>query len=202
MKEIIKDALAKSCTYPDYRKTISRLLSEGKATGNSQNEALVNYTLLNETRMNRLEKTLAITEDNVTFLKTLEREYVWLVISEGWCGDSAQLVPIFEKLASVSDHIELRLVFRDESEPLMDLFLTNGARSIPLLIILEKDTLKVLGRWGARPKPAAELIKRYKAEFGKVDEDAKTELQMWYLHDKGISTQDEIAALMKASETS
>ncbi len=32
-----------------------------------------------------------------------------------------------------------------------------------------------------------------------MDETAKSELQLWYLHDKGISTQEEILGLIAES---
>jgi hypothetical protein len=35
-----------------------RLIKEEKSTGSEQSSSLTNYSLLNETRMNRLEKTL------------------------------------------------------------------------------------------------------------------------------------------------
>ncbi|RKS01377.1 thioredoxin family protein [Flavobacterium sp. 102] len=200
MVAIIQDSLAKSHSYTEYRNIVSSLLKEGKSTGNEQSEALTHYSELNETRMNRLEKTIKITDEFAEKLHQLQGEYLWLVISEGWCGDAAQLTPIFYKMAELSPKIELKMVFRDENDDLMNLFLTNGARSIPKLIILDKNTLEVLGDFGPRPQGAKQLILDYKAEHGLVDETAKTNLQLWYLHDKGLSTQQEIMALMSAFE--
>lgn len=196
MKTIIAKSLLNSHSYSGYRKIVSDLLLEGKSSGNDQSEALTNYSTLNETRMNRLEKTIVIAPEYDLRLQSLKNEYIWLVIAEGWCGDAAQLLPIFNKLVSISDKIELKIVFRDENEDLMNQFLTNGSKSIPKLIVLDRNTLNVEGNWGPRPKGATELIKNYKAEFGVVDEKAKTELQLWYLHDKGLSTQLELITLM------
>lgn len=200
MKEIIKESLANSYTYAEYRAIVSGLLAEGKSSGNQQSDELTHYSQLNETRMNRLEKTIGISAEHSNALQSLKGNYTWLVISEGWCGDAAQLVPILYKLSEISGAIDMKIVFRDENEALMDLFLTNGGRAIPKLIVLERDSNKVRADWGPRPKGATELIKRFKAEFGKIDEKAKTELQLWYLHDKGVSTQEEIAAIMKGLE--
>jgi hypothetical protein len=50
--------------------------------------------------------------------------------------------------------------------------------------------------FGPRPHGAKQLILDYKATHGIVDETAKIELQKWYLADKGVSTQNEIIALM------
>lgn len=196
MEDIIMGSLNRSFSYSEYRNTVSQLLQEGKSSGNTQSDDLLHYSLLNETRMNRLEKTIKVSEENLLKLKNLNKEYIWLVLSEGWCGDAAQLLPIFNKMAVLSDNIDLKIVFRDENEALMNLFLTNGGKSIPKLIILEKETLNVIADWGPRPIGATKLMKDYKEKFGVIDETIKAELQLWYLHDKGLSTQNEILALM------
>lgn len=197
MKDIISSTLLKTFSYEEYRTKLKNLLAEGKSSGEEQSEDLLHYSELNETRMNRLEKTIKITDENVEFLTSLDTEYIWLILSEGWCGDAAQILPIMNKMAQKSNKVNLKIAFRDENPELMNLFLTNGGKSIPKLIIIEKETLKVVADWGPRPSQAIKLIVDYKAKFGIIDETAKTELQMWYLHDKGISTQDEIVDLLK-----
>ena len=201
MKTAIAKALFNSHPYLEYRKLVSDLLLENKSTGNEQSDDLTNYSTLNETRMNRLDKTMKITEENTLTLKSLEREYIWLVISEGWCGDAAQLLPVVNKMAIESGKIDLRIVLRDENDDLMKLFLTNNSKSIPIVIIVDKQTGELKGHWGPRPKGAIALIQDYKKEFGVVDETAKTNLQLWYLHDKGLSTQKEIIDLMLEIES-
>ena len=201
MKTAIAKALFNSHPYLEYRKLVSDLLLENKSTGNEQSDDLINYSTLNETRMNRLDKTMKITEENTLKLKSLKKEYIWLVISEGWCGDAAQLLPVVNKMALESGKIDLRIVLRDENDDLMNLFLTNKSKSIPIVIIVDKQTGELMGHWGPRPKAAITLIQDYKKEFGVVDETAKTNLQLWYLHDKGLSTQKEIIDLMLEIES-
>jgi hypothetical protein len=87
------------------------LLLEGKSTGSEQSDDLTHYSELNDTRMNRLDKTMIITDENIQQPKNLRGEYIWLVISEGWCGDAAQLLPIINKMAVDSGKIELKLCF-------------------------------------------------------------------------------------------
>ena len=197
MKTTIAKALFNSHPYLEYKKLVSDLLLENKSTGHEQSEDLTHYSSLNETRMHRLDKTITITDENKQKLKDLKGEYIWLVISEGWCGDAAQLLPIVDKMATESGKIEVRIVLRDENEDFMKLFLTNKSKSIPIVVIINKETGSVIGKWGPRPKGALTLIENYKKEFGVIDETAKTDLQMWYLHDKGLSTQNEIIALMQ-----
>lgn len=196
MKAIIEAALAKSMNYIQYRNLVSTLLAEGKATGPEQSEALVHYSSLNDTRMKRLDKTMVVTEAHTEKILGLEREYIWLVLTEGWCGDAGQIVPILNKMAAIGDKITLKIALRDENEALMNFFLTNGGKSIPKLIVLDADTLDVLADWGPRPVGAQQLIREYKEKFGVIDDTLKTELQLWYHHDKGVSTQNEVLELL------
>jgi hypothetical protein len=196
MKSIIEKSLSQSYSYTEYRNQVKTLLKEGKSSGNEQSEALTHYSELNEARMNRIEKTVKISTEIIQNINQLNGDYIWLVISEGWCGDAAQILPVIYKMAELSERIDLKIVFRDENEDLMNLFLSNGTKSIPKLLILDKSTLEVLGHFGPRPIGAKQLILDYKAKYGIVDETAKTNLQLWYLHDKGLSIQKEILDLM------
>ena len=103
-------------------------------------------------------------------------------------------------MAAENDLIDLRIVLRDENSELMDGFLTNGSRSIPKLILVNPEDNTVLGSWGPRPAGATQLVKDYKAKYGVINQEAKTELQKWYLHDKGIRTMLEIADLLEQAE--
>ena len=198
MKSIVAKALFNSYSYPEYRKLVTDLLSEGKSTGNEQSENLTRYTSLNEARMNRLEKTIKISENIIDKLQKLDNHYIWLVISEGWCGDAAQILPITNKMALESNKkIDLRIVFRDANDELMSHYLTNGGRAIPKVIVICKEAGIVRADWGPRPKGATELMADYRKEFGVIDEKIKTDLQLWYLADKGISVQEELLEIME-----
>jgi hypothetical protein len=201
MDTVIENSLSNSYTYTEYRNHISQLLIDGLSTGNTQSEDLTHYTTLNEVRMNRLDKTIKVPAEVEDKLIRLKKEHTLLVISEGWCGDAAQLVPIMNKMAEGSDKLELKIVLRDENDELMDQYLTNGARSIPKLILVEKETGVVRGSWGPRPAGATQLVKEFKEKYGVFNAEAKTELQKWYLQDKGLSTMEEIALLLETADS-
>lgn len=196
MLSIIKSALKNSVSYQEYRTKVSKLIREGKSTGNEQSADLLHYSELNEVRMNRLEKTLKIDAEVLENLQKLKSKQTWLVISEGWCGDAAQILPIIKLMAEASENIDLKIVFRDENDNLINQYLTNGSRSIPKLIILDEN-LEIINHWGPRPEAAKNLILDYKAQHGIVDEPAKIALQKWYLDDKGISTMKEIISILQ-----
>lgn len=197
MKATIAKSLFNSHSYLEYRKLVSDLLTIGKSTGQEQSAELTNYSKLNDVRMNRLDKTIKLSDEVVFRLERLKKEYIWLVISEGWCGDAAQILPVLSKMAIASNaKIDLKIVLRDENEDLMNMFLTNGGKAIPKVIIIDQETSEVLVHWGPRPEGASTLIQNYKKEHGVLDETAKTNLQLWYLQDKGESVQNEILITM------
>ena len=198
MKNTIQQALRNSFAYSDYRKNVTKLIAEGKSTGHEQSEDLLHYSELNETRLNRLEKTIVVTEEVKKNLEKLDKNYIWLVLAEGWCGDAAQILPVIYKMSELTENVSLKIALRDDNDVLMQHFLTNGGKAIPKLIILEADSLEVLADWGPRPHGAKQLILDYKVTHGVVDETAKIELQKWYLHDKGVAIQNEIMAIHKS----
>ena len=200
MKEIIANSLQKTISYTDYRALVRNLLAEGKATGPAQSEDLTNYSRLNDRRMKRLDKTIKISEEVMLAFQKLKQPQTWLVLTEGWCGDAAQNIPVLNKIAEATEQVDLKIVLRDEHLPLMDLFLTNGGRSIPKLIALDKDN-NVIDSWGPRPTTATKMAVDYKEKNGALDLVFKEDLQVWYNKDKGKSVQEDFVNLiLKLSE--
>ena len=195
---LIKNSLLKGMAYSDYRNKIKNLLSKGLSTGIEQSEALFDYSLLNDKRMDRLDKTLKVSEDTLNSLNQLNENFTFLVIAEGWCGDAAQIVPILNKIAESSSHIDLKIVLRDENEELMNQFLTNGSKSIPKTLIIDKNN-KVINSWGPRPSIATRMVMDYKEKTGVLDAEFKKDLQIWYNKDKGNNTQKDLIELLNAS---
>ena len=195
----MKTYIDRSISFAEYVKLIDDLLLDGKTTGPNQSDAMFNYGKLNRQRMHRLEKTVTIDPELKAAAGSMNRKMIWLTITEGWCGDAAQNIPVIEKIAAESNNIETRYVLRDENLELIDRFLTGGARSIPKLIALDAETLEVLGTWGARPAAAQALYDDLKSRD--VEKTLIMEnLQRWYNADKNVSIQREFAALIKQWE--
>jgi hypothetical protein len=195
MRNIIEESLIKSFSYPAYRTLVSDLLLEGKSTGTNQSEEITNYSNLNDRRMKRLDKTIIIADETTSSIQKIKEKQTWLVLTEGWCGDAAQNLPIINKMATLNENIELKLVLRDENLELMDLFLTNNGRAIPKLIILDSEK-NLLNTWGPRPKMATKMVADYKAKHGVIDAQLKQDLQVWYNKDKGKSMQEDLLKLI------
>lgn len=200
MDSIIEKSLQTGYSYEEYRSHVATLLLKGLSTGATQSEDLTHYSTLNEVRMNRLDKTITVPLAIKDGLAGLKKDFILLVISEGWCGDAAQIVPVIKKMTDESARLNLKIVLRDDNDALMQQYLTNGARSIPKLVIIDAETQTVRGSWGPRPQGATQLIADFKAKYGVVNQEAKTELQKWYLHDKGLSTMEEISLLLQTAD--
>jgi hypothetical protein len=210
MKTISPNLLHQPTDYPRYRQLIDELLRDNKTTGLLQNEAMLQYTRLNVSRMNRLDKTTRLSDATRQALNNLSRPLTWLVITEAWCGDAAQIVPVLAKMAELTPMVDMELILRDDNPDIMDAFLTNGAQSIPKVIILDGNTREVLGSWGPRPEQAQKMMMNAKAraeEAASPNEktviwaEAKKEVQKWYAHDKTQAIQaDFLAGLLELVE--
>ena len=145
--------------------------------------------------MKRLDKTVELNESLKEKARAVKRRMIWLIITEGWCGDAAQNIPIIEKIAAENSDIETRYVLRDENLELIDNYLTNGGRAIPKLICLDAETLEEIGIWGSRPVTADDYFQEMKAQgLGKPEMMEK--MQRWYIEDANQSLQNEFEKLL------
>jgi hypothetical protein len=195
MKDNIRLGLKNSISYQEYRKLVLDLLDEQKSTGETQTDTYLNYSKLGNARMKRLDKQFKLSENATSKFKDLTKKYTWIVLTEGWCGDAAHALPVMNKIAETSENIDLRLVLRDENEPLMNQFLTNGSKSIPKLIAIDSDSNEVVGTWGPRPSKATKMVNEYKVKHGNLDADFKQDLQVWYNQNKGENIESDLVAL-------
>lgn len=153
------------------------------------------YLPMNWQRMQRITKTLRLSDALENTLKALSKPLHWLVITEHWCGDAAQIVPVIAHLATLHpEKIKLGLIYRDANPELMDAHLTGTSKSIPKWIVLD-ETFTFLGDWGPRPEPAQALLDSYKGQD--VDYKSTSEkLHAWYAKDKQNALQAEFTAFL------
>lgn len=196
---LINSSLLKGVSYSTYRSLVKKLLAEKKSTGKEQSENLLNYSSLNDKRMDRLDKKLKLSENFESFIDQLKCSFTFLIISEGWCGDAAQILPMINKVVESSSKLDMKIVLRDENEELMNQFLTNGSKSIPKLLVLDKNN-ELINTWGPRPSIATKMVVDYKNEHGSLDADFKKDLQIWYNKNKGENIQNDLLKLMENCE--
>ncbi|MBB5620176.1 hypothetical protein HDE69_001214 [Pedobacter cryoconitis] len=186
-------------TYSKYRDLIDSLLKSNKTTGDDHSEAMLHYSKMNVQRMSRVDKTGVLNEAFIAAIKKLEKSYQLLVISEGWCGDAAQIVPLFEKMVEFApEKFALRFVLRDQNLPLIDAHLTHGGRAIPVLLLLDANG-GLISKWGPRPEVLQHLLGEWKKETSDMFELAER-LHLWYAKDRTQTTQLELTALISSLE--
>ena len=120
-----------------------------------------------------------------------------LVLSEDWCGDAVNTVPVLARLAEAVPNLDVRLLGRDDNPDLMDAHLTNGrSRSVPVVMLLDEDYAE-RGWWGPRP---SELQAWVMEEGLKLEsEERYKHVRRWYARDKGRTTLEEVIAGLEAA---
>jgi thiol-disulfide isomerase/thioredoxin len=197
IEELINHARRQAMTFETYNELFSNFAASGKTSGPDQSPAMIDYTKLNFHRSKRVFKTAQINPILAETINENDKPVFWTLLTETWCGDAANSVPVIGKLAQLNPLIDLKIVFRDENLDLMDQFLTNNGRSIPKLIATDENG-QVLFDWGPRPQPAQEIYDQWKKSDPKPSyQEFHITLQTWYQADGGASTQAELLQLLE-----
>jgi hypothetical protein len=158
---------------------------------------MINYTKMNVQRMKRLDKTVEIAENLLKAVKDLNQHYTWLVLTEAWCGDAAQILPVLNKIGENSDgKISVRHILRDQNLEIMDAHSTNFNRAIPKLIVLN-DSLTEVTQWGPRPEKLQNLFLEWKTEPNTTKQDWAKKIHAWYAKDKTVEIQEDLLGIIK-----
>ena len=135
-----------------------------------------------------------VPEELVNRVAALGGAWHLLVLSEDWCGDAVNSVPVIARLAELAPNVDLRVLARDENLDLMDAHLTGTSRAIPVVILLDENFNEVAW-WGSRPAP----LQQWVMGPGKaMEKDARyREIRSWYARDKGRTTLEEVVGMME-----
>ena len=104
--------------------------------------------------MERHERVEALWEPSDAYSQAVTADHgaaVWLFITEDWCVDSAYSLPLIHWGSEQRADVTLRILLRDESPEIMDLFLTEGKRSIPKFVGISSEG-DVRFVWGPQPE--------------------------------------------------
>jgi len=197
MPELNTSRIHSVLTYNEFVQEFTRQISVSDInTLNDYDKSFYDYRKLNFQRSSRLEKTFAPTDKTKQVFSEINQQQKWIVITESWCGDSAQNLPIIAKLAQLSDMINLKIILRDSNLEFMDLYLTNGGRAIPKLIVFDENDNEIF-KWGPLPVEAQNLFTRLKND-GMAKTDINKELHLWYGRNLGKEVEKEIAELVSS----
>lgn len=187
-----------SFSYSNFRAHVQELLEKGLVTGDKQGEDMVAYTKMNETRMNRIEKHGVLSSDLVAALRGLSKRIQILCITEGWCGDSAQILPYVAQMVNENDAmIDFEIILRDTNPEWIDKYLTNGGRSIPIFVVFDENGNELF-HWGPRPSVLMTEMKSWKESTDPVFTLPQIieKVHLWYARDKGEQLMKEWTSLL------
>lgn len=121
-----------------------------------------------------------------------------LVISEPWCGDSFALLPIVKKISEANYKWKLKMILRDENVELINKFLTNGGKAIPIFLFSDEN-YELIFKWGPRPRAAQNVFEQYRSqiELGEIEKSKVfLKIRQFYSKDKGKEASKEILNLI------
>ncbi len=200
-KKLISDSLVKAFNYQQLKELTEKNVKKlDPDLLNEMERAYYEYRKLNLARMSRLEKIYKPTEEAMRVISKVNTPQNWLIITEDWCGDSAQTIPVMVALASLNKNIEIKFLIRDENPEIMSLYLTKGKRSIPKLIAYDNN-LDEIFIWGPRPAAAKSLAEELNRR-GVDKQEILKQIHLWYAKDGGYSTEKEIIEMLEGKLTS
>lgn len=199
VKQVLQTAQREGVDFLTYLEAMGRRLETGyrgvsPALDRNQQE----FARLNYQRMQRNFKTYRPGRKVQQLVEQMKENQLWLVLTEDWCGDSAHSLPVLARLAQLNPLVDLRILHRDRHPDIMDLYLTDGKRSIPKWVVLDSGG-RELFRWGPRPEPAAELFRQWRQE-GLEKPAISLALQRWYNADKGKSLEREVVQWLERQD--
>lgn len=109
------------------------------------------------------------TDENF-FTNLKERNLRAIVLAEVWCGHCMLNIPIFLKIAEKAQ-MPVRFLNRDENLELMDQYLTNGNRVIPIFIFIDEDGNEV-AKWGPMAESTREFVAPLREKIPAKDDEA------------------------------
>jgi hypothetical protein len=184
-------------TYEEYTEFAVQKVETTNIDELSENELIYfNYSKINLQRVNRIQKTFKPNAELLELFGQINCKQTWLVITEDWCGDSAQNLPYIYSYIKDNPNIEMLIILRDTNLEAIDNYLTEGnPRSIPKIIVFDQDG-EQLFIWGPRPKFAQDLVQQLKAE-GYSKEEFNKELHLWYGRNRGDQLSREFIAILR-----
>lgn len=187
-------AVMTTMNWSEYLAYTRDLLTHPNPPSPYDNPDYFHYTKMNETRMRRWLKTDPINAETRAIVEQLNQPQRWIVITEPWCGDAAHIVPILYLMSQLNANIQFELQLRDHGSEI-DRYLTNGSKSIPILIVLDERD-EDLFHWGPRPREGQQMYLDLVARQSDF-EVIKNAIQTYYNADRSLSTQKEVSDLLR-----
>jgi len=106
------------------------------------------------------------------------------------------LIKIFE-----NSNPEIRVALRDKNPELIDQFLTNGGRAIPIILVLDEAGNLIL-KFGPRPQKSQAIFEEYRQDIadGVIErKEVSRKIRTFYSKDRGKAISEEFITRLNES---
>lgn len=172
--------------------------AEKRAAAVDGSDPYIEYRKLNVARMQRQTKTYVPSDAMRTAMQGITAPQTWVCITEDWCGDSSQTEPIIAAIAALNPHVTYRMLDRDTHPDAMDMYLTNGSRSVPIVVCFDAHGAQQWV-WGPRPDAALPLVAQWKTEH-EVNSEWYPKLHAWYAQHAHREVEHDLIARMASAQ--
>ncbi|HEY8164813.1 MAG TPA: thioredoxin family protein [Gemmatimonadaceae bacterium] len=138
----------------------------------------------------------AIKPESIARISRIVRTWHFLVLSEDWCGDSINILPVIARFVEAAASVDMRIIGRDDHSELMIEHLTGAkrSRSIPVVILLDSDFMEQAW-WGPRPTELQDWVVREGLALPTVER--YRQIRTWYARDKGQTIVTELLQMIE-----
>jgi hypothetical protein len=190
--------LTESISFDEYLQLTKDIVNEKiPRSGIYLTDNTFRYTRSNLERMNIVLDKIVLNQKLYNLLSELDEKWLWLVISEPWCGDASWGTPALCMIASACDNVDFRILLRDTHPEIIKAYQTAGTDSIPKLICLRRRDMKELGTWGPRPEALHKMVLKFKDDPSFDYRESVRRLHTWFEEDMTKSIQDEMIDCVK-----
>lgn len=114
-----------------------------------------------------------------------------LILAAEWCGHCMLDIAVFLHIANKAN-IPTRFLIRDDNLELMDRYLTNEKRYIPIMIFIDENGNEV-GKWGPWAPEINDFTNRLKEDLPERDSDEFDEAFQQYIKKVGAAFESDTA---------
>lgn len=107
-------------------------------------------------------------EDEIFFQSIKDKNLRVVALAEPWCGHCMLNVPVLLRLAEKTG-MSARFLLRDENLDLMDQYLTNEKRVIPIFIFIDENGNEA-AKWGPITKSTRKFVDEFRKDLPPKDD--------------------------------
>lgn len=94
----------------------------------------------------QIKQNFSVSQDDPFINQLKEKKIRALVLAEPWCGHCMLNIPLLLNVAEASG-MDVRFLLRDDNLDIMDQYLTNEKRIIPIFVFIDESGQEV-AKWG------------------------------------------------------